>query len=84
VLSGCSSCLLQNTRPPHSQIIPLTKTTKKTKGAERKQAGAPFQGDQIDRVFRVLGHPTAEEWPLLEHLPHWRDNTGARARARVQ
>ncbi|KIZ03681.1 cyclin-dependent kinase 8/11 [Monoraphidium neglectum] len=44
-------------------------------GSERKQAGAPFQFDQIDRIFRVLGHPSSKTWPLLEHLPHWHDNT---------
>ena len=27
------------------------------------------------RIFRVLGHPTAKQWPALEHLFHWRDNT---------
>lgn len=44
-------------------------------GSERKQAGAPFQFDQVDRIFRVLGHPSPGNWPLLEHLHHWHDNT---------
>jgi len=45
-------------------------------GQERKQAGAPFQGDQCDKIFRVLGHPNPRTWPLLEALPHWAKNTG--------
>ncbi|KAF8068174.1 CDKE-1 [Scenedesmus sp. PABB004] len=44
-------------------------------GSERKQAGAPYQGDQVDRIFRVLGHPSPRAWPHLEQLPHWADNT---------
>lgn len=44
-------------------------------GAERKGPGVPFQGDQLDRVFRVLGHPSPATWPTLEQLPHWADNT---------
>jgi hypothetical protein len=27
------------------------------------------------RIFRLLGPPSARDWPDLEHLPHWRDNT---------
>lgn len=45
-------------------------------GSERKAAGAPFQFDQVDRIFRVLGHPSPKAWPLLESLPHWHENTG--------
>lgn len=43
-------------------------------GQERKQPGAPFQFDQLDRIFKVLGHPTARGWPLIEQLPHWANN----------
>eukprot|EP00879_Flechtneria_rotunda_P012079 GHRR01012614.1.p1 GENE.GHRR01012614.1~~GHRR01012614.1.p1 ORF type:complete len:490 (+),score=169.21 GHRR01012614.1:333-1802(+) len=44
-------------------------------GQERKEPGAPFQLDQLDRIFRVLGRPDPETWPLLDHLPHWGANT---------
>jgi hypothetical protein len=26
------------------------------------------------RIFRVLGHPNVQDWPVLESLSHWRDN----------
>jgi hypothetical protein len=45
-------------------------------GQERKQPGAPFQLDQLERIFRVLGHPSPRAWPHLEQLPHWANNTG--------
>jgi hypothetical protein len=45
-------------------------------GQERKQAGAPFQFDQVDKIFRVLGHPNPTAWPLVEAMPHWAKNTG--------
>eukprot|EP00877_Chromochloris_zofingiensis_P012839 jgi/Chrzof1/7809/Cz02g37110.t1 len=44
-------------------------------GQERKQTGAPFQLDQLDRIFRVFGHPSTRTWSHLEHLHHWHDNT---------
>lgn len=44
-------------------------------GQEKKQGGNPFQGDQLERVFRLLGTPSPSTWPELEHLPHWHDNT---------
>ncbi|KAF6264220.1 cdc2-like protein kinase-like protein [Scenedesmus sp. NREL 46B-D3] len=44
-------------------------------GQERKQPGAPFQLDQLERIFRVLGHPSPRAWPHLEQLPHWANNT---------
>ncbi|WIA11157.1 hypothetical protein OEZ85_011295 [Tetradesmus obliquus] len=46
-------------------------------GQERKQPGAPFQLDQLERIFRVLGQPSPLAWPHLEQLPHWANNTGA-------
>eukprot|EP00850_Spirogloea_muscicola_P008325 SM000044S15972 [mRNA] locus=s44:354689:358627:+ [translate_table: standard] len=39
-----------------------------------------FQGvedksiDQLDKIFRVLGHPTTERWSSLAHMPHWQAN----------
>lgn len=44
-------------------------------GQERKQPGAPFQLDQLERIFRVLGQPSPLAWPHLEQLPHWANNT---------
>lgn len=44
-------------------------------GQERKQPGAPFQFDQLDKIFKVLGHPNPRTWPLIEQLPHWSNNT---------
>ncbi|GFH23202.1 protein kinase domain-containing protein, partial [Haematococcus lacustris] len=34
----------------------------------------PFQSDQVDRIFKVLGHPDTATWPQLPHLPHWANN----------
>ncbi|KAK7841813.1 cyclin-dependent kinase e-1 [Quercus suber] len=55
-------------------------------GAEVKATPNPFQLDQLDKIFKVLGHPTLEKWPTLANLPHWHqdvqhiqghnDNTG--------
>eukprot|EP00884_Botryococcus_braunii_P016065 jgi/Botrbrau1/3141/Bobra.0070s0109.2 len=44
-------------------------------GDEKKHPGNAFQADQLDRIFRMLGQPTAKQWAGLEHLHHWRDNT---------
>ncbi|KAG2500382.1 hypothetical protein HYH03_001955 [Edaphochlamys debaryana] len=44
-------------------------------GQERKTHGNVFQADQLDKIFRVLGHPGIKSWPELEVLPHWVDNT---------
>ncbi|GAB4835519.1 Cyclin-dependent kinase E-1 [Ancistrocladus abbreviatus] len=44
-------------------------------GAEVKATANPFQMDQLDKIFRVLGHPTQEKWPTLENLPHWQTDT---------
>ncbi|KAG5534039.1 hypothetical protein RHGRI_022253 [Rhododendron griersonianum] len=40
-------------------------------GQEVKATPNPFQLDQLDKIFRVLGHPTQEKWPTLVNLPHW-------------
>lgn len=50
---GC--CNRHPTRPPRH--MPRTLVLH-MQGTERKQAGAPFQLDQLDRIFRVLGHPS--------------------------
>ncbi|CAN0908869.1 Cyclin-dependent kinase E-1 [Linum grandiflorum] len=40
-------------------------------GIEAKASQHPFQLDQLDKIFKVLGHPTQEKWPTLVNLPHW-------------
>nr|QYW07095.1 E-type cyclin-dependent kinase [Dimocarpus longan] len=40
-------------------------------GAEAKSTQNPFQFDQLDKIFKILGHPTPEKWPTLASLPHW-------------
>ncbi|KAF5734978.1 Cyclin-dependent kinase E-1 [Tripterygium wilfordii] len=43
-------------------------------GAEAKATPNPFQLDQLDKIFKVLGHPTLEKWPTLANLPHWQQD----------
>ncbi|KAM3709477.1 hypothetical protein ACB098_02G176500 [Castanea mollissima] len=43
-------------------------------GAEVKATPNPFQLDQLDKIFKVLGHPTLEKWPTLASLPHWQQD----------
>ncbi|EEF43392.1 cyclin-dependent kinase E-1 [Ricinus communis] len=43
-------------------------------GAEAKSMPNPFQLDQLDKIFKVLGHPTLEKWPTLANLPHWQSD----------
>ncbi|XP_062148377.1 cyclin-dependent kinase E-1 [Alnus glutinosa] len=43
-------------------------------GAEVKATPNPFQLDQLDKIFKVLGHPTPEKWPTLPNLPHWQQD----------
>lgn len=40
---------------------------KERKGDDRN----PFQADQIDKIFRILGKPTLEQWPGAVDLPNW-------------
>ncbi|XP_052622355.1 cyclin-dependent kinase E-1 [Lactuca sativa] len=40
-------------------------------GQEVKATPNPFQLDPLEKIFKVLGHPTVEKWPTLAHLPHW-------------
>ncbi|KAL6642608.1 hypothetical protein ACP70R_020789 [Stipagrostis hirtigluma subsp. patula] len=40
-------------------------------GVEAKATPNPFQLDQLDKIFKVLGHPTVEKWPILANLPCW-------------
>ncbi|KAM5577916.1 cyclin-dependent kinase E-1 [Rosa sericea] len=44
-------------------------------GAEVKATPNPFQLDQLDKIFKVLGHPTLEKWPTLSTLPHWQQDS---------
>lgn len=43
-------------------------------GAEVKATPNPFQLDQLDKIFKVLGHPTQERWPTLVNLPLWQQD----------
>ncbi|KAM7517976.1 hypothetical protein LguiB_016938 [Lonicera macranthoides] len=43
-------------------------------GQEVKATQHPFQLDQLDKIFKVLGHPTQEKWPSLVNLPHWQSD----------
>ncbi|KAK4761001.1 hypothetical protein SAY87_005894 [Trapa incisa] len=43
-------------------------------GQEVKATQNPFQFDQLDKIFKVLGHPTVEKWPILANLPHWQQD----------
>lgn len=43
-------------------------------GQEVKATPNPFQLDQLDKIFKVLGHPTLEKWPALGTLPHWQSD----------
>ncbi|XP_024356729.1 cyclin-dependent kinase E-1 isoform X3 [Physcomitrium patens] len=43
-------------------------------GIEDKSSPNPFQLDQLDKIFKVLGNPTADKWPTLLTLPHWASN----------
>lgn len=40
---------------------------KERKGDDRN----PFQADQIDKIFRILGKPSLDQWPSAQHLPNW-------------
>lgn len=43
-------------------------------GVEVKGTPNPFQFDQLDKIFKVLGHPTPEKWPTLVNLLHWQSD----------
>ncbi|CAN8251754.1 unnamed protein product [Cochlearia groenlandica] len=43
-------------------------------GAEAKSSQNPFQVDQLDKIFKILGHPTTDKWPTLANLPHWQSD----------
>lgn len=40
-------------------------------GAEDMSRGAPFQAQQCECIFRVLGFPSPDRWPDVVHLAHW-------------
>jgi hypothetical protein len=39
-------------------------------GKEDKHAKA-FQEDQLRKIFKVVGTPTAQHWKQIEDLPEW-------------
>lgn len=40
---------------------------KERKGDDRN----PFQADQIDKIFRILGKPSKSNWNTIDFLPNW-------------
>jgi cyclin-dependent kinase 8/11 len=40
-------------------------------GKEVEGSKAPFQKDQLDKIFKVLGMPTPQTWEGMEHLPEY-------------
>ncbi|MCO5564966.1 hypothetical protein L7F22_045359 [Adiantum nelumboides] len=40
-------------------------------GIEDKSTHNPLQLDQLDKIFKVLGHPTPDKWPTLNNLLFW-------------
>ncbi|KAG7381187.1 Cyclin-dependent kinase 8 [Phytophthora pseudosyringae] len=40
-------------------------------GKEVEGSNAPFQKDQLDKIFKVLGMPTPQTWEGLENLPEY-------------
>lgn len=43
-------------------------------GVEKERKGDdrnPFQADQVDKIFRVLGKPSPKDWPGVTELPNW-------------
>jgi cyclin-dependent kinase 8/11 len=44
-------------------------------GQEVKTTPNPFQLDQLDKIFKVLGHPTVDKWPSIVHLQNWQQDT---------
>ena len=35
-----------------------------------------FQADQVQRMFKLLGLPSEEQWPEVQYAHHWRNNSG--------
>jgi cyclin-dependent kinase 8/11 len=40
-------------------------------GKEAEGTNAPFQKDQCDKIFKVMGLPTPQTWEGVEHLPEY-------------
>ncbi|OQR98773.1 serine/threonine protein kinase [Thraustotheca clavata] len=40
-------------------------------GKEVEGSGAPFQKDQCDKIFKILGMPTPQTWEGIENLPEY-------------
>lgn len=41
-------------------------------GKEVEGTNAPFQKDQCDKIFKVLGVPTPKVWPGVDRLPEYK------------
>ncbi|KAL8007662.1 putative protein kinase [Plasmopara halstedii] len=52
-------------------FVELINTRELFCGKEVEGSNAPFQKDQLDKIFRVLGMPTSQSWEGLENLPEY-------------
>ncbi|CAH0522543.1 unnamed protein product [Peronospora belbahrii] len=52
-------------------FVELINTRELFCGKEVEGSNAPFQKDQLDKIFKVLGMPTSQTWEGLENLPEY-------------
>ncbi|TDH71307.1 hypothetical protein CCR75_005725 [Bremia lactucae] len=52
-------------------FVELINTRELFCGKEVEGSNAPFQKDQLDKIFKVLGMPTPQSWEGLENLPEY-------------
>ncbi|CAI5721782.1 unnamed protein product [Hyaloperonospora brassicae] len=52
-------------------FVELINTRELFCGKEVEGSNAPFQKDQLDKIFKVLGMPTPQAWEGLENLPEY-------------
>ncbi|RLN11015.1 hypothetical protein BBI17_007073 [Phytophthora kernoviae] len=52
-------------------FVELINTRELFCGKEVEGSNAPFQKDQLDKIFKVLGMPTPQTWEGLENLPEY-------------
>ncbi|RLN14407.1 hypothetical protein BBJ28_00016838, partial [Nothophytophthora sp. Chile5] len=52
-------------------FVELINTRELFCGKEVEGSNAPFQKDQLDKIFKVLGMPTPQSWEGLDNLPEY-------------
>ncbi|RLN06366.1 hypothetical protein BBJ28_00009638 [Nothophytophthora sp. Chile5] len=52
-------------------FVELINTRELFCGKEVEGSNAPFQKDQLDKIFKVLGMPTPQTWEGLDNLPEY-------------